>query len=409
MKDNQEAEGEDSTFISFLTSDEPLQAIAECYYTNTLTLSCSCEETRGKSAISRCLWESEGVKKEGRSVDFVYGESGSKWVSLRVIDNEGTISDSKDLKLVFNEPPVDLDVRCEINGNLLTCSAGVVGDPAAADNSNYSWEIWGETMLVGKSITHSLSRFGEFTIVLSANTLDRVYSQKKIKVFAPPTYVLPEALFKEDVQLDRLVHFDATDATSLNRKIAEYKWSFSDNADVVITDSPKTEYTFTSLGLHKVSLEVRDAMGATSSIEKEIRVYDPQVPMPGVENDLTLTGIDSDNDGVRDDVQRWIASVAQNDKQIEYLKKLARLYQDVLVQEMNFDEYEALRPEMELRASCLAQADIDSSLALERKIVFYTFKSKNRYDFRKNIFKDVPNQFSFKEVASVKEGEMNCE
>ena len=132
-------------------------------------------------------------------------------------------------------------------------------------------------------------------------------------------------------------------------------------------------------------------MGATSTVEKEIRVYDPQVPMPGTENDLSLAGIDSDNDGVRDDVQRWIASEAQNEKQREYLKKLARLYQEVLVKEITPDEYIAMRPEIESRISCLSKAEIDSSLGLDRKIIFHTFKLKKRFDFRRNLLRYVAN------------------
>jgi hypothetical protein len=55
-------------------------------------------------------------------------------------------------------------------------------------------------------------------------------------------------------------------------------------------------------------------------------------PDPGEAGKQTLAGIDSDGDGIRDDVQRWIASVSLTDTQKRRaLSQLARIHQALIV------------------------------------------------------------------------------
>jgi len=54
-------------------------------------------------------------------------------------------------------------------------------------------------------------------------------------------------------------------------------------------------------------------------------------PDPGEKGKKTIEGIDSDHDGVRDDVQRWIyAFVSKDQKKQMALRQIARSYQDFL-------------------------------------------------------------------------------
>jgi len=56
-------------------------------------------------------------------------------------------------------------------------------------------------------------------------------------------------------------------------------------------------------------------------------------PDPGEAGKATLAGIDSDNDGVRDDVQRWIAASSQNSKNMrEVLTQGSKAMQDFLLE-----------------------------------------------------------------------------
>ena len=61
-------------------------------------------------------------------------------------------------------------------------------------------------------------------------------------------------------------------------------------------------------------------------------------PDPGAEGRKTIQGIDSDHDGVRDDVQRWIYAFAPNEpKKQMALRQKARYFQDSLQDDYNLD------------------------------------------------------------------------
>ncbi len=81
-------------------------------------------------------------------------------------------------------------------------------------------------------------------------------------------------------------------------------------------------------GKWQIDLYVTDNAGNISeTISKEITV-DLLPPDPGEQNDQTLAGIDSDNDGVRDDVERYIASLSLDENITQALKEFSRINQD---------------------------------------------------------------------------------
>lgn len=69
----------------------------------------------------------------------------------------------------------------------------------------------------------------------------------------------------------------------------------------------------------------------TSSVyaeESSNAIFTNLPPDPGAAGKLTLAGIDSDNDGVRDDVQRWIVMTYPNSQKTRAgLRQLAQDYQ----------------------------------------------------------------------------------
>ncbi len=81
-------------------------------------------------------------------------------------------------------------------------------------------------------------------------------------------------------------------------------------------------------GKWQIDLYVTDNAGNISeTISKEIMV-DLLPPDPGEQNNQTLAGIDSDNDGVRDDVERYIASLSLDENITQALKEFSRINQD---------------------------------------------------------------------------------
>lgn len=71
------------------------------------------------------------------------------------------------------------------------------------------------------------------------------------------------------------------------------------------------------IGVTTVTWTATDANGNSATATQTVTVNDTSVlanlpPDPGSAGEATLAGIDSDNDGVRDDVQRWIALTYPN-------------------------------------------------------------------------------------------------
>lgn len=91
--------------------------------------------------------------------------------------------------------------------------------------------------------------------------------------------------------------------------------TFDDRGAVIVTnDAPATF----PLGTTTVTWTGTDSSeNISTATQLIVVVLDPQylanlIPDPGAAGKLTLAGIDSDNDGVRDDAQRWIALTYPN-------------------------------------------------------------------------------------------------
>jgi PKD domain len=115
----------------------------------------------------------------------------------------------------------------------------------------------------------------------------------------------------QDIIARQEAAFDATasmpKSPSKEQKIVSYSWQFG---DVAASTTPQAsgmivKYTYAKAGKYTVVLTVTDAKGKTDTLSKTIEVKEP----PSTE-DLTpgLKGIDADANGIRDDIDRLIAT-----------------------------------------------------------------------------------------------------
>ena len=82
-------------------------------------------------------------------------------------------------------------------------------------------------------------------------------------------------------------------------------------------------------------------------------------PDPGKENDETVAGIDSDNNGIRDDIDRWIATTyADKPGALEAIRMVARSTQKTLT----------ANPTTQAEALALVHARIDTGACVWRKL-----------------------------------------
>lgn len=104
--------------------------------------------------------------------------------------------------------------------------------------------------------------------------------------------------------------FDATasmpKSPSKEQAIVKYEWQFGDaTATAPQASGMIAKHTYAKAGKYTVVLTVTDAKGKTDNLSKTVEVKDP----PSTE-DLTpgLKGIDADANGIRDDIDRLIAT-----------------------------------------------------------------------------------------------------
>ena len=91
----------------------------------------------------------------------------------------------------------------------------------------------------------------------------------------------PTATFTHDPnepEVSKEVTFDASDSTSPNGDIVEYRWDFSGDGTVdETTTDPVTTHTYDEAGNYDVTLTVEDAVDATGSTSESLTVFDPDV------------------------------------------------------------------------------------------------------------------------------------
>jgi HYR domain len=91
------------------------------------------------------------------------------------------------------------------------------------------------------------------------------------------------------------------------------------------------------IGITTVTWTATDANGNSATATQTVTVNDTSFlanlpPDPGPAGEATLAGIDSDNDGVRDDVQRWIALTYPNSQKTRAaLSQYAKAMQSILL------------------------------------------------------------------------------
>jgi len=102
---------------------------------------------------------------------------------------------------------------------------------------------------------------------------------------------------------------------------------------------PLMVHTYQTLGNYLVKLTVTDELGAKNTYSENVFIFNPEVEDPGELGDSTLLGIDSDGDGVRDDVQRWINFESKDNIALKsVLRKYAQNWQSLYANLENSDQ-----------------------------------------------------------------------
>jgi len=144
------------------------------------------------------------------------------------------------------------------------------------------------------------------------------------------------------------------------------------------------------IGLTTVTWTATDAHGNQATAMQAVTVNDTSVlaglpPDPGPAGEATLAGIDSDNDGVRDDVQRWIAIHYPNSQMtraalIQDTKAMQRILLDAADPVKSYND--ALEDNRAIQCMSFIRPDDFYRILKEHKAIFLNTHLRSRAWFQ---------------------------
>ena len=110
-------------------------------------------------------------------------------------------------------------------------------------------------------------------------------------------------------------------------------------------------------------------------------VKDTEVPHPGEEGKRTLAGIDSDNDGIRDDIQIWINKTYPEDtypSSNKALKQMAKYEQQALVAHQDKEKSKEFKIKSLEAYGCLKWVNESSSIEAQKELKYHNVNTPER-------------------------------
>ncbi len=159
-------------------------------------------------------------------------------------------------------------------------------------------------------------------------------------IFVLPPNVAPVAnlyLDKTQGHTPFTVSMNGSSSTDIDGSIVNYDFEIS-SGEVISNGTSSATYTFVDPGDYQVTLKVTDSYGDVAQVTRSITVTEdpnPLPPDPGKAGKATLAGIDSNDNGVRDDVEIIIAGLEIAPEKKEMLKDFSKFIQKGLVSSVN--------------------------------------------------------------------------
>lgn len=266
--------------------------------------------------ITNFFWDfGDGGVAEGERVSHIYPTAGEFQIQLKVIDNsQGEGNQSFQLKL--NAGP-QAKLSCTESGNLtLTCSANLSND-SDGQISRYLWKLSDGATYSGIDFTHTFTSFGTKNVILSITDDSGARSYDEYEHLFKDPDLKPVSVFFVDIDHDnKTAKFDASLSLKDGRVINKFIWQI-DGGTPTETTGPVYTHSFASFGQYSVTLTVVDQNSLQASSSHNFKIFNMPVPDPGDAGKTTIEGIDSDQDGVRDDVQRLIVVLGNENLQVK--------------------------------------------------------------------------------------------
>lgn len=170
----------------------------------------------------------------------------------------------------------------------------------------------------------------------------------------PPQNSAPSAIISNvpDTEERTTITVDGSGSSDSDGSISTYVWSLTNPSDfeisLAVSNEPTTEIEIGEVAddvTLELSLTVMDNQGATASASTLVFVeeidFDLLPPDPGAIGQATVEGVDSDFDGIRDDVEIAIYFLNElNTPKREAMNMIARGYQGLVLSGVSADRSE---------------------------------------------------------------------
>lgn len=264
----------------------------------TVPAAVNVEATGPLTAVN--LGTATAVDEDGRSLSVSNDAPaafpvGSTTVTYKAIDEDGHTASSTQLVTITDTTPPAIDIQqpaitVEAISSTMPVNPGTVTANDLVDG-----------MIVPVNNAPAMFGFGVTTVEWTATDVagNTATSQQLVTVqdTTPPIIAAPAAVSADSITGQPIAVAIGTAA------------ALDIFGPVSVTNNAPAAFP---IGLTTVTWTATDAHGNQAAAMQTVTVNDASVlanlpPDPGPAGEATLAGIDSDNDGVRDDVQRWIA------------------------------------------------------------------------------------------------------
>lgn len=283
-----------------------------CSSLDSLVVSCRANAYDEDGTISELLWSVEDQSyRNQEEIQYKFSDGGIKKISLKAVDNLGVIANSE-VDVTINLPEVF--TTCGVEKYKINCVQNfsqVEGISITSALIDYEDEF----RSYDKESSYEFLKSGTKSIYVKLMRGDELIVSKKLSILIPMQYLSPEPNFTEEYKNGRVISLDASPSLIQDRVANKYKWKIDDKEFETIT--PVFEHEFASDGNYAVELTVYDVNGVHASITREVYVENMPVPMPDFEiMNSTIKGIDSNSNGLRDDVERFIVGMGGSDQSL---------------------------------------------------------------------------------------------
>ncbi|WP_372655617.1 PKD domain-containing protein, partial [Halobacteriovorax sp.] len=356
-------------------------AMFNCNFTNFNEMSCL--NTSGDpdgDALSYKWYVNDELHDAQVNLNYILrnGERGNIAVKLVVSDG---IEEAEFVNNYYvNILPIAKFNCTQENSLVVRCSAEESLDDGAIEG--YSWVVNGIDFYEGSFIEIPVNNFNLNTIDLTItdDSSEMATVSQSVKFYNLD--LLPEARFTYVVDVGGKSILNAGESLIDGRKVAAFTWFVNGN-EIENTEDSAIIYTFPSLGTYNVKLVIIDSQGRESETVKDIIVYDMEVSQPTYEdNSISLSGIDADNNGVRDDIQRAVNSYAKGNNSIkehlgEYIKLNLGLISSLDDSVVTNSKYFKRRKAVRCIASLVPETEVST---LIQEIDVMSFNTRDRIE-----------------------------